>query len=101
MAVPVTYYLLLGAVLFAIGIGGVLSRRNIWVALMALQVALVGVHLSWAAFARYHGQLDGQIFALFSLVVNVAQIGVGMALVLAFFRSRKSVDSGVAERLKW
>ena len=101
MAVSIFHYLVLGALLFAIGIVGVLVRRNMLVVLIALEVAFTGAHLSWVAFARYHGQLEGQLFALFSLVASVAQLGVGLALVLAFYRHGRRVDLEAAERLKW
>ncbi len=101
MVVPVPYYLLLGALLFVVGVVGILLRRNLLVVLIAFEVAFTGVHLSWVAFAHYHGQLNGQLFALFSLVVSVAQIGVGLALVLAFYRHAKNVDLEAADKLKW
>ncbi len=101
MAVSISHYLVLGALLFAIGIAGVLVRRNMLVVLIALEVACTGAHITWVAFARYHGQLDGQLFVLFSLVASVAQLGVGLALVLAFYRHGRCVDLEAAERLKW
>lgn len=101
MAVPISYYLILGALLFVVGVVGVLLRRNMLVVLGAFEVAFTGVHLSWVAFAYYHGQLDGQVVVLFSLVVSVAQIGVGLALVLAFFRHVRCVDIEAADKLRW
>lgn len=85
-------FLLLGAILFAIGVYGVIARRNGVAVLMSIELILNAVNINLIAFSAYHGNLSGQVFALFVIAVAAAEVGVGLAIVLAIYRNRKSVD---------
>jgi NADH-quinone oxidoreductase subunit K len=84
--------LVVSALLFLTGVAGVLSRKNILIVLMAIELMLNGVNLAFVGFARHHGQVDGQIFAVFVMAVAAAEAAVGLALVILFFRHKVSVD---------
>jgi len=85
-------FLLLGAMLFAIGVYGVIARRNGVAVLMSIELILNAVNINLIAFSALHGDLSGQVFALFVIAVAAAEVGVGLAIVLAIYRNRKSVD---------
>jgi NADH:ubiquinone oxidoreductase subunit K len=85
-------FLLLSAILFSIGVYGVIARRNGVAILMSIELILNAVNINMIAFAAYHGSLDGQVFALFIIAIAAAEVGVGLAIVLAIYRNRKSVD---------
>ncbi len=85
-------FLLLGALLFAIGVYGVIARRNGVAVLMSIELILNAVNINLIAFSAMHGDLSGQVFALFVIAVAAAEVGVGLAIVLAIYRNRKSVD---------
>lgn len=87
-------YLALAAMLFAVGVAGVLLRRNVLVIFMSIELMLNAVNLTLATFARMHGGLDGQILAFFVIVVAAAEVVVGLAIVVSMFRRRdtSSVD---------
>ena len=99
--VPVSYYLLLSAALFAIGIVGVLVRRQVLAILTSVQLMLTAVNLSWVAVARARGTLDGQVIALFVLAVAAVHLVVGLGLGAALFRNRKTADVGALDELRW
>lgn len=92
--------LVLSAVLFAIGVGGVLLRRNAIIVFMCVELMLNAVNLSFVAFSRVHG-IDGQIVVLFVISVAAAEAAVGLALILAIFRHYESVDLDLFRRLRW
>lgn len=85
-------FLLLGALLFAIGVYGVIARRNGVAVLMSIELILNAVNINLIAFSAMHGDLSGQVFALFVIAVAAAEVGVGLAIVLAIYRNRRSVD---------
>jgi NAD(P)H-quinone oxidoreductase subunit 4L len=85
-------FLLLGAILFAIGVYGVIARRNGVAVLMSIELILNAVNINLIAFSAMHGDLSGQVFALFVIAVAAAEVGVGLAIVLAIYRNRRSVD---------
>ena len=87
-----TWYLVLSALLFAIGAGGVLIRRNPLVILLCLELMLNGANLALVTFARMHGNGDGQIFALIVMVVAACEVAVGLGLIVAIFRRRLPID---------
>jgi NADH-quinone oxidoreductase subunit K len=95
------WILLLSAALFTIGVLGVLLRRNAIVILMAVEVMLNAANLALVAFARHLGSADGQILAFFVMTVAAAEASVGLAIVLAAFRLRRSVDVDAFNRMKW
>jgi NADH-quinone oxidoreductase subunit K len=85
-------YLILSAILFSIGTIGVLTRRNAIVIFMCVEMMLNAVNLSFIAFSRYLGHLDGQIFVFFVMTVAAAEAAVGLALMIAFYKNRESID---------
>jgi len=90
--VTVTWYVVLSAVLFAIGAGGVLIRRSPLVILLCLELMLNAANLALVAFARAHGDMGGQIFALMVMVVAACEVAVGLGLVVAIYRRRPPID---------
>ena len=85
-------FLLLGAVLFAVGVYGVLARRNAVMVLMSIELMLNAVNLNLVAFGVQHDVVSGQVFALFVIAVAAAEAGVGLAIVLLLYRNRKSIS---------
>jgi NADH:ubiquinone oxidoreductase subunit K len=84
-------FLLLAAVLFCIGVYGVIARRNAVLVLMSIELILNSVNLNLIAFAVINGTVDGQVFALFVIAVAAAEVGVGLAMVLLIYRNRHSI----------
>jgi len=98
---PTDYYVILSAILFAIGGVGFLVRRNVLVALMSIEVMLNAVNLLLVAFNRVHaGGLNGQMFAFFIIAAEAAEVAVGLAIVLSLFRIKRTVRSDEADLLK-
>lgn len=85
-------YLILSAILFSIGTIGVLTRRNAIVIFMCVEMMLNAVNLTLVAFSRYLGNIDGQIFVFFIMTVAAAEAAVGLALMIAFYKNRESID---------
>ena len=90
--IATTYYLALSAILFSIGVVGVLVRRNAIVIFMAIELMLNAANLAFVAYARQFGALDGQILVFFVMTVAAAEVAVGLALIVALFRSKASID---------
>ncbi|MGD9795900.1 MAG: NADH-quinone oxidoreductase subunit NuoK [Acidimicrobiia bacterium] len=88
----INQFLLLGAVLFCTGVYGVIARRNAILVLMSIELILNAVNLNFIAFALKHGNVDGQVFALYVIAVAAAEVGVGLAIVLLIYRNRRSVS---------
>jgi NADH-quinone oxidoreductase subunit K len=99
--IPVSYYLLLSAVLFAIGVFGVLIKRNIITIFMCLELMLNAVNLSFVAFARLFSLVDGQVFVFFVMAVAAAEAAVGLGIIVAFFRNRLTLNVDEADLMKW
>jgi NADH-quinone oxidoreductase subunit K len=99
--VTTTYYLLLSALLFAIGAVGVLVRRNAIVVFMCIELMLNAVNLTLVTFSRINGDLNGQIMAFFVMVVAAAEVVVGLAIIMAIFRTRRSASVDDANLLKY
>jgi NADH-quinone oxidoreductase subunit K len=98
--VTTTHYLLLSALLFAVGTAGVLSRRNLFVSLMSLELMLNAVNLTLAIFSRANADETGQVLALFVVAVAAAEACVGLAIVIALYRLKESVDLDLFRSLK-
>jgi NADH-quinone oxidoreductase subunit K len=96
-----TYYLLLSALLFAIGTVGVLVRRNAIVVFMCVELMLNSVNLTLVTFARVNGALDGQVMAFFVMVVAAAEVVVGLAIIMSIFRTRRSSSVDDSNLLKY
>lgn len=101
--IPLSWFLLVAAALFCIGLYGVLSRRNAVGILMSIELMLNAVNLNLVAFWRYRAPLDslGQAFVLFVLVVAAAEAAVGLALVIAVYRSRETIVMEDIDLMKW
>ena len=99
--ITIEHYIGLSAILFTIGVMGVLIRRNALMILLALEIILNAVNLSFVAFSRYTGNLDGQIFVFFIMTVAAAEVAVGLAILIALFRNKRSVDTNSIKMLKW
>ncbi len=94
-------YLFLSALLFTIGAAGVLLRRNAIVVFMCVELMLNAVNLAFVTFARLHSNLDGQVFAFFTMVVAAAEVVVGLAIIMTIFRARRSTSVDDANLLKF
>ena len=94
-------YLYLSAVLFSLGAFGVLIRRNAIVVFMCVELMLNASNLAFVTFARVHGNLDGQVIAFFVMVVAAAEVVVGLAIIMAIFRTRRSASVDEANLLKY
>ena len=93
-------FLLLAAALFAIGVYGVLARRNGVMVLMSIELILNAVNINLVAFGAYRGTTAGQIFALFVIAIAAAEVGVGLAIVLLIYRNRRSIDLTEVDLMK-
>jgi NADH-quinone oxidoreductase subunit K len=98
---PISYFLILSAVLFAIGTAGVLVRKSALVIFMSVELQLNAVNLSLIAFGRMYGDLQGQVLAFFSMVVAAAEVVVGLAIIVAMYHRRRSANVDDANLLKW
>lgn len=98
---PITWYLALSAVLFAIGAVGVIVRRSLIVIFMAVELMLNAVNLSFVALARMHGSVDGQAVVLFVMAVAAAEAAVGLAIFIQLYRARETVDAEEVATLRW
>jgi NADH-quinone oxidoreductase subunit K len=101
MDIPQSYYLTLSAILFSIGVMGVLTRRNAIVVFMCIELMLNSVNLSLVAFSAFMGDITGQALVFFVMAVAAAEAAVGLAIVIALFRNRKTVNIDEINILKW
>ena len=103
MDVTLDHYLVLSATLFAIGLFGALSRRNVVVILMSIELMLNGVNVAMVAFSRYVAPADftGHIFAIFIITIAAAEVAIGLGILLALFNRRGVVDASDMNLLKW
>jgi NADH-quinone oxidoreductase subunit K len=99
--VPTGYYIILSAILFAIGVVGVLVRRNVIVIFMSIELMLNAVNLAFIAFARQLRSMDGQVIVFFVMTVAAAEAAVGLALVIAVFRNRETLNADEFNLLRW
>lgn len=98
--IPTNLYLILSAVLFILGASGVLIRRNALVIFMSIELMLNAANLSFVTFARLYENLNGQIFVFFIMTVAAAEVAVGLALIVAIFKSKHSIDLDQLNSLK-
>ena len=99
--IPLNHYLIVSAMLFAIGTTGVLLRRNLITVLLSIEIMLNAVNLSFVAFGRQLGSVDGQIIVFFVMTVAAAEAAVGLAIVIGLFRHRESLNPDAFASLKW
>lgn len=98
--VPLSYYLILSAILFVLGVVGFIFKRNLIAMFMSVELMLNAVNLSFVALSYYFRQLDGQIFVFFVMVVAAAEAAVGLAIIIAVFRNRQTLNVDEIDRLK-
>ncbi|HUJ32482.1 MAG TPA: NADH-quinone oxidoreductase subunit NuoK [Candidatus Acidoferrum sp.] len=98
--IPLDHYLFLSLALFTIGVVGVLTRRNVIVILMSIELILNAVNINLVAFSRYWGTVDGQIFAIFIITDAAAEAAVGLGIILAYFRNRETVLADEMDMLR-
>jgi len=101
MHVTLNHYLAVSAVLFVVGVAGVLLRRNLLVVLMSVELMLNAANLAFVVFARASGSMDGQIIALFVMTIAAAEVAVGLAIVLAVFRVKGTTNIDKINLMKW
>jgi len=103
MSVGLEHYLILSAVLFSIGLYGALAKRNAIVILMCIELMLNAVNIAMVAFSRYVVplMLTGQVFVIFIMVVAAAEVAVGLAIIIAIYRSRETIDATKIDLMKW
>jgi NADH-quinone oxidoreductase subunit K len=99
-AVPLSWYLILSAILFSLGVAGFLFRRNIITVFMSIELMLNAVNLTFVAFSHQLRQVDGQIFTFFVMVVAAAEAAVGLAIILTVFKNRQTLAIDEVSSLK-
>ena len=99
--VPMSYFVGLSAVLFAIGVAGVLLRRNIIVIFMSIEIMLNAVNLAFVALGRRLGSMDGQVIVFFVMTVAAAEAAVGLAIIISIFRNRETVNADELNLMRW
>ncbi len=98
--IPLAYYIALSAVMFTLGVVGVILRRNALVVFMSLELMFNAANLAFMAFASYYQALSGQMFVIFVMAVAAAEVAVGLALMVAIFKAKKAVDVDEMSSLK-
>jgi NADH-quinone oxidoreductase subunit K len=98
--VPISWYLILSAIIFALGVAGFLFRRNIITVFMCIELMLNAVNLSFVAFSNQHKQVAGHIFTFFVMVVAAAEAAVGLAIILTVFKNRETLNIDEISSLK-
>jgi NADH-quinone oxidoreductase subunit K len=99
--IPLGHYLIVSAILFAIGTAGVFLRRNLITILLSIEIMLNAVNLSFVAFGRQLGSYDGQIITVFVITVAAAEAAVGLAVIIALYRHRESLNPDAFTSLRW
>jgi len=100
MSIPVEWYLILSAFLFIIGAAGVMARRNMFIVLFSIELMMNAVNLNLVGFSRFHENLIGQNFVLFTMTVAAAEAAVGLAIVTALFRNKKTLMVDLFDTMK-
>ncbi len=99
--IGLNHYLAVAAILFTIGVLGIfLNRRNVIIILMSIELILLAVNINFVAFSHYNGDISGQIFTFFVLAVAAAEAAIGLAILVAFFRNRTTIDVEQIDSLK-
>ena len=99
--VPLSWYVVLGGAVFCIGILGFLTRRNVIIMLMSVELMLNGVNITLVAFNHYLQDMRGQILALFIITVAAAEVAIGLALIIALFKNKQTVNVDELDIMKW
>jgi len=103
VSIGLEHYLILSAILFSIGLYGVLAKRNAIIILICIELMLNAVNIAMVAFSRYIVplMLTGQVFAIFIIVVAAAEAAVGLAIIIAIYRNRETIDATQVDLMKW
>ena len=101
MSVPISYYLILSAIVFVTGVVGVLIRRNIIIILLSVELMLNATNINFVAFSEHFHNVAGQVFVFFALTVAAAEVAVGLAIIIALYRSQSSINVDDFRLLKW
>ncbi|AGB36852.1 NADH-quinone oxidoreductase subunit NuoK [Natronococcus occultus] len=101
MDVPIEYFVLLSMALFSIGLFGILTRRNALMFLMSVEIMVNAANINLIAFALYHGNLTGQVFALFAMALAAAEVAIGLGIILVLYRNFRDVDVTVPTTMRW
>ena len=99
--VPLSYYVILSAIVFITGVVGVLIRRNIIIILLSIELMLNATNINFVAFSSYFQSVVGQVFVFFALTVAAAEVAVGLAIIIALYRSKSSINVDEFQLLKW
>ncbi len=99
--IPLNWVLALSAILFSLGALGVLIKRNIIVMFMSIELMLNAANIALVAFSRAHGNLDGQIIVFFTMTLAAAEVAIGLAIIVALFRIKRTIDVDRVTLLKW
>ena len=99
--IPLTHFLILGAILFSLSVAGIfLNRKNLIVVLMSIELMLLSVNMNFIAFSHYRSDLAGQVFVFFILTVAAAEAAIGLAILVALFRNRRTINVQDLDELK-
>ena len=98
---PLSYYVILSAVVFITGVVGVLIRRNIIIILLSIELMLNATNINFVAFSHYLENIAGQVFVFFALTVAASEVAVGLAIIIALYRSKSSINVDDFQLLKW
>ena len=101
MTVPISYYLILSAIVFLTGVVGILIRRNIIAILLSIELMLNATNINFVAFSEYLHDMGGQVFVFFALTVAAAEVAVGLAIIIALHRAKDSINIEEFNLLKW
>ena len=99
--IPMSAYVILSAIIFFIGVVGVVARRSIIVILLSIELMLNAVNINFVAFSHYMESITGQVFVFFTLTVAAAEVAVGLALLIAIYRNRQTVNVEELDLMKW
>jgi NADH-quinone oxidoreductase subunit K len=101
MTVPLSFYLILSGIVFLTGVVGVLLRRNIIIILLSIELMLNATNINFVAFSQYFHHVAGQVFVFFALTVAAAEVGVGLAIIIALYRAKSTINVDEFSLLKW
>ena len=101
MEIGFNHFMILSAILFAIGVIGVLTRKNAIIIFMSIELMLNAVNMGFVAISKFTGTVDSQVFVIFVMTVAAAEVAVGLAIIVTIFRNRKSINIDDVNLLKW
>ena len=101
MTIPLSYYLVLSGIVFLTGVVGVLLRRNIIIILLSVELMLNATNINFVAFSQHYHDVAGQVFVFFALTVAAAEVAVGLAIIIALYRAKSTINIDELQLLKW